>query len=366
MKTGGALLWAPMKKELEFMKALLLTAPGTLAMTDVDTPPCGDFDVVVRVAACGICGSDIHGLDGSTGRRIPPLVMGHEAAGTVSQIGSQVRDIKKGARVALDSTIACGACNDCSSGRENLCMSRQVLGVSCGTYRRHGCFAEYVVVPQHAVYVIPDSLTFVQASLLEPLTIALHALRLGGSGAHTNSAVVVGCGTIGLTLISALAAKGCRAIAAIDIDASRLATAKKHGATIGFSGNDSDVAAGVVDWAKQHGSGDGADLVVEAVGTTAAVQIAIDSAARGATVVLVGNVSPRIEFALQTVVTRQLRILGSCSSAGCYPEAIELVASGRVDLDHLVSRVAPLSEGAEWFRRLVQREDGLVKVVLEP
>jgi L-iditol 2-dehydrogenase len=245
-------------------------------------------------------------------------------------------------------------------------MSRQVLGVSCGTYRRHGCFAEYVVVPQHAVYVIPDSLTFVQASLLEPLTIALHALRLGGSGAHTNSAVVVGCGTIGLTLISALAAKGCRAIAAIDIDASRLATAKKHGATIGFSGNDSDVAAGVVAWAKQHGSGDGADLVVEAVGTTAAVQIAIDSAARGATVVLVGNVSPRIEFALQTVVTRQLRILGSCSSAGCYPEAIELVASGRVDLDHLVSRVAPLSEGAEWFRRLVQREDGLVKVVLEP
>ena len=129
------------------MKALLLTAPGRLELADLDLPAVGPGEVRVRVAACGICGSDVHGYTGATGRRIPPLVMGHEAAGTVDAVGKGVADLAPGARVVLDSTVFCGACEHCLAGAENLCTSREVLGVSCGTYRRHGCFAEFVTVP---------------------------------------------------------------------------------------------------------------------------------------------------------------------------------------------------------------------------
>jgi L-iditol 2-dehydrogenase len=347
------------------MQALLLTAPGRLALVELDIPPVGRGQVRIRVAACGICGSDVHGYTGATGRRIPPLVMGHEAAGMVEAVGEGVADLAPGTRVVLDSTVFCGACEHCRSGAENLCTRREVLGVSCGSYRRHGCFAQYVTVPRRIVYPIPDSLDFVSAALLEPLTIALHALNLGGAGPTTRSAVVVGAGTIGLAVTAALAARGVARIAAIDLDEGRLAEARRLGATETFLAGP-EAGAAAARWGSSSPDTDGADLVIEAVGASPAVQTAIAAATRGGTVVLVGNVSPAIELPLQAVVTRQLRLQGSCAAAGCYPEAIRLVAEGRVNLAGFVSRVAPLAEGPEWFTRLHDREPGLVKVVLEP
>jgi L-iditol 2-dehydrogenase len=315
------------------MRALLLTAPGRLEMADLPRPEPGSGDVRIRVASCGICGSDVHGYTGSTGRRIPPLVMGHEAAGTVEAVGEGVADLAVGTRVALDSTVFCGACEQCLSGHENLCRGREVLGVSCGSYRRNGCFAEEVVVPRRSVHAIPDALGFVQAALLEPLTIALHAVRLG---------------------------------AAVDLDAGRLAEARRMGAHDTFDASLPAVGRTLADWGRSSDDTDGADLAIEAVGTTAAVATAIEAVTRGGTVVLVGNVSPTIELPLQSVVTRQIRLQGSCASAGCYPEAIRLAADGNVDLGAFVSAVAPLAEGPGWFDRLHRREPGLVKVVLEP
>jgi len=347
------------------MKALLLTAPGELALADVDLPEPGPDEIRIRVAACGICGSDVHGFTGATGRRIPPLVMGHEAAGTIDAVGGRIDDLTVGDRVALDSTVFCGDCEHCRADRENLCTRREVLGVSCGSYRRHGCFAEYVVVPRRIAHPIPTSLSFVSAALLEPLTIALHAVRLGGAGPGTRSAVVVGAGTIGLAVVAALRARGVRRIAAVDLDADRLAAARRQGALETFIAGP-EAAGAAARWGTSSADTDGADLVVEAVGSTPAVETAVAAATRGGTVVLVGNVSPRIELALQTVVTRQLRLQGSCASAGSYPEAIRLVASGAVDLSGFVSRVAPLADGPAWFDRLHRREPGLVKVVLEP
>lgn len=347
------------------MKALLLTAPGALALADVDLPEPGPGEIRIRVAACGICGSDVHGFTGATGRRLPPLVMGHEAAGTIDAVGPGVDDLDVGDRVALDSTVFCGGCEHCGAGRENLCTRREVLGVSCAAYRRHGCFAEFVVVPRRIVHPIPASMSFVSAALLEPLTIALHAVRLGAAGPDTRSAVVVGAGTIGLAVVAALGARGVRRIAAVDLDADRLAAARRLGATETFVAGP-EAAGAAARWGTSSADADGADLVVEAVGSTPAVETAVAAATRGGTVVLVGNVSPRIELALQTVVTRQLRLQGSCASAGCYPEAIRLAASGVVDLSGFVSRVAPLAEGPAWFDRLHRREPGLVKVVLEP
>src|SRR5215471_7439819 len=129
------------------MKALLLSEYRQLAITDLPTPEPDRDEVLVRVAACGICGSDVHGYDGASGRRIPPIVMGHEAAGVIAALGSGVRDFQEGDRVTFDSTIYCGACTNCARGDINLCNRRQVLGVSCGDYRRNGAFADFVAVP---------------------------------------------------------------------------------------------------------------------------------------------------------------------------------------------------------------------------
>src|SRR5512140_2548535 len=139
------------------MQALLLKNYKELELTDMPVPEIGADDLLIKVAACGICGSDVHGYDGSSGRRIPPLVMGHEAAGTVAQVGEDVEHFREGDRVTFDSTIYCGECGFCRRCEMNLCDNRQVLGVSCGDYRRAGAFAEFVAVPARIVYLLPET-----------------------------------------------------------------------------------------------------------------------------------------------------------------------------------------------------------------
>src|SRR3954451_13041450 len=189
------------------MKALLLKQKKEFKLVDFPTPEIGADDVLVRVKACGICGSDVHGFDGSTGRRIPPLVMGHEAAGEVAQTGANVRELAIGDRVTFDSTIYCGQCFFCTRGDVNLCDNRQVLGVSPGEYRRHGAFAEYVSVPRRIMYRLPDSLSYEQAALIEAVSVAVHAVNLTPISMAA-SGVVVGSGMIGLLAIQALRAAG--------------------------------------------------------------------------------------------------------------------------------------------------------------
>src|SRR5215471_6722624 len=196
------------------MNALLLKEYMKLELVDMPLPEIGREDVLIRVRACGICGSDVHGLDGSTGRRIPPLVMGHEAAGTIEAVGDGVADLKAGDRVTFDSTIYCGRCFYCARGEVNLCDNRQVLGVSPGEYRRHGAFAEFVSVPRRIVYRLPDGLSFDQAALLEAVSVAMHGVNVSPAGAET--ALVVGTGMIGLLTIQALRAAGCKQVVACD------------------------------------------------------------------------------------------------------------------------------------------------------
>ena len=160
------------------MRALLLEKYNELKLKDVPMPEFGNEDVLIRVKACGICGSDVHGYDGSTGRRIPPLIMGHEAAGIVHSAGRDVQSFKPGDRVTFDSTISCGACRFCAAGAVNLCEKRQVLGVSCGEYRRNGAFAEYVSVPARIVYALPDEFSFAHAALIEAVSVAVHAAKI--------------------------------------------------------------------------------------------------------------------------------------------------------------------------------------------
>jgi L-iditol 2-dehydrogenase len=243
--TGGR-SWSGQCDNDKRMDALLLKEYMNLEMVQMPEPEIGPEDILVRVRACGICGSDVHGLDGSTGRRIPPLVMGHEAAGEVAALGSAVKDLAIGDRVTFDSTIYCGKCYYCARGEVNLCDNREVMGVSPGPYRRHGAFAEFVAVPRRIVYKLPDNLGYEQAALIEAVSVAAHAVNLSGPPAEADDvAVVVGSGMIGLLTVQAVRAAGYTRVAAIDIDDAKLAMARKLGATESFNSKTSDAPAGV-------------------------------------------------------------------------------------------------------------------------
>jgi len=343
------------------MRALVLENPRDLQIRDVPEPELGPHDVLIEVKACGICGSDVHGYDGSTGRRIPPLVMGHEAAGVVARVGTDVRSVHVGARVTFDSTVSCGNCRFCRAGDINLCDNRQVLGVSCRDYRRNGAFAEYVSVPQHIVYRLPDSFPYEKAALIEAVSIAVHAAKITGIKPG-DSVVVIGAGMIGLLAIQAFRIFGCNQVIAVDLEESKLELARQMGADRTFLATDPEL----LEKLKAATGGQDLDIAVEAVGAQPSILVAIDAVRRGGTVTLIGNLAPKVEIPLQTVVTRQLRLLGSCASAGEYRECIGLMEAGAINVDPLISAIAPLSEGAEWFNRLYARQPGLIKVVLQP
>jgi len=332
-----------------------------LVYKEVPDPEVAEDEVLVKVESAGICGSDVHGMDGSTGRRIPPLVMGHEAAGTIASLGKNVRGWKGGDRVTFDSTIYKLDDWYTRKGMYNLSDGRMVLGVSPGEYRRHGAFAEFVNVPQHILHRIPEGVSFTQAAMAEPVAVAAHAVGLT-SLEPGDTAVVVGCGMIGLFVVQVLRARGCGSIIALELEDEKLQLARELGAeTVLNPGRDP-----VRQQVEKRTEGRGADVAFEVVGISETVRMAIESVRKGATVTLVGNLSPAAEIPLQDVVTRQIRLQGSCAICGEYPEVLDMMARGEVNVEAILSAEAPLSEGADWFRRLYNKEPGLMKVILKP
>jgi L-iditol 2-dehydrogenase len=343
------------------MKALVLKDYRRFAVEDVQRPSFQVDEVLVRVRACGICGSDVHGMDGSTGRRIPPLIMGHEAAGEISEVGAAVSGWRAGDRVTFDSTVWCGGCWHCKRGEVNLCDDRRVLGVSCAEYRRDGAFAEFVAVPARILYRLPEGISFEQAAMVEAVSVAVHAV--GRRQLEPNACVaVMGTGMIGLLVVQVLRASGCARIIAIDVDEERLQWALRLGATDTVAANSPNVAGRV----RELTGGRGADLVFEVVGLAATVTSAVECVRKGGSVILVGNLDPVVPLPLQSVVTRQVSLVGTCASAGEYPASLELIASGKVNVTDFISAAPPLAEGAAWFERLHAREPGLLKVILVP
>lgn len=343
------------------MKALMLTEYNHFEYTDVPEPEIADDEVLVEVKACGICGSDVHGMDGSSGRRIPPIIMGHESSGVIAKLGGGVSGWKVGDRVTFDSTVYCGNCWYCKRGDIHLCDNRRVLGVSCEEYRRHGAYAQFVAVPERILYAIPDDLPFERAALSEPVSIAAHAVHRTKISIG-DTAVVAGTGMIGLLVVQLLRHVGCRNIIAVDLEESKLSLAKRLGATHGLNPKSCDA----VDEVMKLTGGRGADIAFEVVGIGATLDIAIRSVRKGGIVTLVGNLTAKDEFPHQAVVTREITLNGSCASQGDYPAAIELIRSGAIDADAFISSTAPLAEGASWFERLHKQEPGLMKVVLVP
>jgi L-iditol 2-dehydrogenase len=342
------------------MKALLLKEYNRLVYTDCLKPEINDDEVLVEIKAAGICGSDIHGMDGSTGRRIPPIIMGHEASGVIVETGKNITGWSIGDRVTFDSTIYKLDDWYTRKGHYNLSDNRMVLGVSCKEFRRDGAFAQFAAIPGHILYRLPDNVTFEQAAMAEPVAVALHAINLAGVKIN-DTAVVFGSGMIGLFIIQLLKLAGCNVIA-VDMLQEKLDMAKNAGAGVSLNTQTDDVPGEIRKLTQNRG----ADVAFEAVGITPTIKSAIESLRKGATLVLVGNLSPSVELPLQKVVTQEITVKGSCAINGEYPAVLDLIAKGKVIVESMISAVVPLSEGAIYFDKLYKKEKGLLKVILKP
>jgi len=343
------------------MKALVLESYMDLQYKDVSPPAITHTDVLIKVKAVGICGSDVHGMDGSTGRRIPPIIMGHEASGEIVQLGAEVKQWNLGDRVTFDSTIYDP--NDWYSkrGMYNLSDGRKVLGVSTEEFKKDGAFAEFVSVPEHILHKIPENVSYTEAALVEPAAVAMHAISISNLKPD-DVVLVIGAGMVGMLVIQLLRIKGCKKIIAVDLDEARLQRAKTVGADYAFGPTDAELSETLDSLTNTRG----ADLAIEVVGISDTIELAIGLTRKGATITLVGNLNPTIELPLQKVVTRQLRIQGSCAINGEYPAVLDLIAQKKLDVTSILSAEAPLSEGASWFHRLYNKEKNLLKVVLKP
>ena len=340
------------------MKALVLEAYNNPVIKDLPIPEYGDDEVLIRLHACAICGSDLHGYTGRSDRRRPPVIMGHEAAGEIVECGKAVTGYKSGDRVVFNSSLFCGKCWYCTHGRQNLCTSARVYGVHCADYKLDGAMAEYIAVPERILYHMPDELSYSKAALVEPFAIGLHAV--GRTPVQINStAVVIGTGAIGLMVIKSLKCTGCSRIIAVDISDARLAHATKAGADFVINSATEDAAARIEEICPG-----GADHTFEVVGAAPTTNNAIDFAKRGGTVTLVGNAAPSGQINFQKIVLKELQVIGTYACANEYDLALALLGSGKVEYDDVLSVEAPLEDAKKWLDTLVEGKSDIVKVVL--
>jgi len=328
------------------MKALVYTAPHELVIRDEPDPAPAPEEAVVAVDSIGICGSDLHGYHGNDPRRVPPLILGHEASGTVVQGRHQ------GRRVALNPLVTCGRCDDCITGRTNLCPERQLIGMA-----RPGAFAGLVSIPERNLIPVPDGMSFVHAALMEPAAVALHAVNLAAHARHRplaeSRALVIGGGPIGLLSALVLASHGCRRIRLGELNPLRRDTAAATGCC--------EVYDPANDPAPEE---NGFDVVVDAVGIDATRSVAVEASRPGGVIVNVGLGQGSGPLDFRKITLQEITFVG-CYTYGELDlrRALGALASDALGpLDWIESR--PLAEGAQAFADF---DRGLaVKLILHP
>lgn len=334
------------------MRALVYTAPGRLTLEDIPEPELAADEVTVEVAACGVCGSDVHGFLGRSAIRIPPMVMGHEFSGWIVAAGANVRAVTLDERVVIQPVIGCGRCASCRAGRSNICLFRQLVGG-----HRPGGFAQYVTVPASAVYPISGGLDDVAATLVEPMGNAVHMLGLAGAGIY-GRVVILGAGTLGLLTACLARLSGSRRVVVTDTDEHRLRVATRMGADVVLDARDPDTTARILDL-----TDGGADAVIDAAGVTASRRQAVAATKAGGTVVLLGTGEPESALPFQDIINREIVLRGSYSSTDDeFRRAIAVLEDGRVNTDGWVEPVA-LEQGQAIFERLSTDPSGLIKVL---
>jgi L-iditol 2-dehydrogenase len=340
------------------VKALVFEGPWEMPLRERPDPEPSAGEVVVAVRAAGICGSDVHGYIGATGRRTPGVVMGHEASGVVTLVGDGVSSVRPGDRVALRSVLSCGTCEPCRTGRPNICERRRGLGMHLD-----GAYAECVRVPEALLAPLPAGLSFEQGAMIEPLAVAMHAVNITPIELM-DRVVIVGAGTIGLLTLLAVRLRGAGRTVVTDRSRHRLEMARALGADRVIDVDAGDPVAMV----REALDGRGADAAFEAVGSSPTVQQSVSVVRPGGHVTWIGNSEPRVELGMQDLVTKELTLRGAYAygTDAEFDRAADTLAAGRLDVRPLVERVAPLDEGSGLFHEMAEGRLAAVKVILAP
>lgn len=337
------------------MKGLVYHGNEVLKWEEVQNVTPKDNEVKITVKAAGICGSDVHGYQGITGRRTPPMIMGHEFSGIVCEVGSGVDTLKPGDRVTAFPMDYCGACVSCQKGAVQFCPNKRQFGV----LTVNGAFAEYICVPAKVCYKLNDSVSFSAGSTIEPLAVAYRGVEHAGDIEGKNI-LVVGSGTIGLMLVACAKVKNPARIFVTDLSNTRLEVAQKMGADITINPSESDVKEVVL----ADTDGRGVDVSFEAVGITAACVQSLENLRIGGRSVWLGQGKKTVEIGMLDIVTRELSISGSFTyGLDAFKSAVDMLNQGDIDVVPVISKEVPMNQGAEWFEKLKKPEE-LVKVIL--
>jgi len=339
------------------VKAAVWYGGKTIRIEDLPKPEIKEDEVLVKVRAAGICGSELHAYEGISERRKPPLVMGHEFAGEVAEVGRRVEGFQKGDRVVIEPITRCGICDQCLRGRGNICRNVKLLGLHV-----NGAFAEYVPAPARNCYELPDNVKFEEASTVEPLAVAVHAanrtpIKLG------DNVVVLGAGVIGLMALQVVRLMGARKVFVTDVVDYRLALAKKLGADEVINSKVEDPARKVMGLTDMKG----ADAVLEAVGIQSTVQQAISMVGIGGRITVIGMLEKAMSLGMLDFVVKELDLKGSYGYVSDeFKAALGLISDKKVNVKSLITNVLPLSEIAQGFELLHKRVEGVIKVVIKP
>jgi len=339
------------------VKAAVWYGDKDIRIEDTPKPTVKSHGALVRVRSVGICGSELHAYEGISERRRPPLIMGHEFSGEISEVGGNVKYLSEGDRVAVDPAIRCGACEQCLRGRGNVCRNLRLTGLHTG-----GAFAEYVSVPARNCHKLSDSVSFEEGSVAEPVSVAVHAvdrtpIKLG------DTVAVVGAGIIGLMVVQAAKLAGAARVFVTDILDYRLDFARSLGADMTVN----SAAEDPVQKIRKATHGLGVDVALEAVGLEVTVRQAMEMAAIGGKLTIVGNLARMMTLDIQEAVLKEFDIKGSyCYTPEDFRRVVNLIEDRRIDVKSLITNVFPLVEAEKGFELLHEKIDRVLKVLLKP
>jgi 2-desacetyl-2-hydroxyethyl bacteriochlorophyllide A dehydrogenase len=335
------------------MKALVYHGKEDIRYEEVETPQPKKGEVLIKVKAVSICGSDLSGFRGINPMRVPPLIMGHEFAGEVAVLGEGVTNAKVG------DNLFCGVCPACKVGLTNICDRRLIIGTTMKAGSYNGAMADYVLAPAAKLFPLSGKYSFSDYSLLEPLSTSLRATKLAGD-LNGKTVVVIGCGPIGLLAVMCIKLFGAKTIIAVDVLDKRLEMAKKCGATdILNTKEDLDT------FTRKLTNDAGADVVFDCVGSASTVNLGVEIVRLGGKVIWVGLVQPKIEFEYKHAVVKEINFQGTYLYVTEMEEGLKLLESGKLNLGQIITSEYPMSEGPRIFKDLISENAKDVKVILK-
>ena len=340
------------------MKALVYCGPRDIRYMDVETPKPKAGEVLIKVKAVSICGSDFGGYKGGSAMRVPPLIMGHEFSGEIAKLGPEVEGLKVGDRVGVVTNLFCGTCTDCKEGLMNVCDNRKIIGTTMMAGPYDGAMADYVVAPAKKIMVLPDNVSFNECALAEPLSISLRATKHAGD-IKGKTVAVYGAGPIGLLAIQCIKYFGAGRIIAIDVVDDRLDMAKQCGATDVI--NSKDDIMGIT---RKMTDSVGVDVVFDAAGVPETVNGGMDIVRNGGKVIWIGLAVPKFEIDFKHAVCKEITFQCSYMYTTEMEEGLEMIKTGQMNVEQIITGVYHMSEGPRIFEELATGNTKDIKVIL--